>query len=73
MTTEAMTRYAARQPFDPFEFVTVDGRKVTVSHSDYVVLESFAASLSIYSDSDQSEVFNTALVVSIRTLHPIDD
>jgi hypothetical protein len=73
MTTEAMTRYAARRPFDSFDFVTVDGRKVTVPHSDYVVLETFAASFSIHDDSGHGEVFDAALVVSIRTLRPIDD
>jgi len=73
MTTELMTRFVEQRPFAPFEFVTVDGRRIRIPHSDYAILERYAASFYVYDDQGRAEFFDTNHVVSIRTAHPIAD
>lgn len=72
MTTELMVRFVEGRPFVPFEFVTSDGRTIQVPHSDYAMLERYAASFFVYSDDGSAEFFDTSHVVSIRTLQTFD-
>jgi len=71
VTTELMIRYVENRPFDPFEIITVDGRKILVPHSDFATLETYGAAVTIFDESGRVESFDTALIVSLRTLHPL--
>ena len=59
-------------PFVPFEVVTVDGRVLLVPHSDFVTLERYAAALVIYDESARAEIIDPNLIVSVRTLQPLE-
>jgi hypothetical protein len=71
VTTALITRFVEGRPFDRFEIVTVDGRRIRVPHSDYASLERFAAASVIHDDEGRAEFIDTELIVSIRTLDPL--
>jgi hypothetical protein len=73
MTSEIITRFVEGRPFERFELITADGRLIKIPHSDYALLERYAAALVVYSDDGHAEFIDTDLIVSIRTLDPLSD
>jgi hypothetical protein len=73
VTTALMTRFVEGRPFERFEIVTVDGRRIEVPHSDYASLERFATAVLIHKDDGRAEFIDTELIVSIVTLDPLSD
>ena len=73
MTTAVITRFVDSRPFERFEIVTVDGRLIRVPHSDYVSLERFAMAVVIHLDDGRAEFIDIELIVSLRTLDPLEE
>lgn len=73
MTTALVTRFVEGRPFERFEIVTADGRRIAVPHSDYASLERFAVAVLIHKDDGRAEFIDTSLIVSIITLDPLAD
>jgi hypothetical protein len=71
LTTEMMTRFVEGRPFIPFEIVTADGRAVQVPHPEFISLERFATAITVFEFSGPAEIFDTGLIVSIRSIEPL--
>jgi hypothetical protein len=72
VTTDVIIRFVEVRPFVPFEIVTVDGRVLPVPHSDFVTLERYAAAIVIYDETARAEIVDSNLIVSLRTLQPLE-
>ncbi|MDB5291626.1 MAG: hypothetical protein JWL69_2867 [Phycisphaerales bacterium] len=72
MTSELMVRYFEGRPFIPFEMYLADRRILKVPHPEYAAMERFAAGVTIFEDSGHIETVDAALIVSFRTLKPLD-
>jgi hypothetical protein len=72
MTTDVIVRFVEARPFIPFEFITADGRILKVPHQDFVVLERFGITFLLYDDAGGCEIFDTSLIVSVRTRYAVD-
>jgi hypothetical protein len=71
VTTALMVRFVEQRPFIPFEIITVDGRRITIPHSDFASLERFAAAVAVFDESGRAQIVDTDLIVSILTLEPL--
>ena len=69
MTSDVITSFAERRPFDPFTLKLVDGREVYVPHSDFVSIGFAVQSISVMLPTGQLEVLDAGHIVSIRTFY----
>ena len=72
MTSEHLTRFVQQRPFEPFTFVTVDGREIQVRHPEHVSMGQHALSVTCTHPTGQIEIIDANLIVSIRTLYAAD-
>jgi hypothetical protein len=70
MNSEFVIRFMEERPFVPFIMYLVDGRTLRVPHPDFAMLERFAAAITVYDDEGYTEVVDSGLIVSFRTMHP---
>jgi hypothetical protein len=71
VTTDMMTRFIEQRPFVPFETLDATGRKMEVRHPDFITSELHVMSFTVRDLDGRAEIFDTALIVSIRTLEPM--
>jgi hypothetical protein len=72
MDSEFVTRFVMDRPFVPFEVFLSDGRVLKVPHSDFVVLERYAAAIIVTEPTGHSQLIDAGSIVSFRTLNPIE-
>ena len=73
MTEAVVIRFLMRQPFIGFEMYLADGRVLRVPHPETASFGEFGSTIVRYEESGKVETVDAALVVSIRTLQPIDE
>lgn len=72
MTSEQVIYFFQRHPFVPFTFCLADGRELHVRHPELGTLGRSALVIYFFHPTRQVEVVDTALIVSIRTIHAAD-
>ncbi len=69
MTVEQIRRYLQAQPFEPFAVYLADGRVLSASHPESVVLSASGRTADIYDSNFRTfETVDCLLIVSLRTL-----
>jgi hypothetical protein len=72
VTTDQIIAFVEGRPFTPFTLLLVDGRELHVLHPELINLGLFAAYVAIVLPTSQVEIIDTSMIVSIRTIHPVD-
>ena len=72
MTTDQLIAFVEGRPFTPFTLALVDGRELHVLHPELINLGLFAAYAAIVLPTSQVEIIDTSMIVSIRTVYPVD-
>ena len=72
MTAEYLIRFVMQRPFEPFTLTLADGRELQIAHPEFAQLGEFAAVVTVVLPTDQIEVVDTSLIVSIRTIYATD-
>ena len=72
MTTELIVRFFMQQPFEPVTLVLSDGRELHVNHPEQAVATRGGSVIYYYHPTSQVEVIDSAMVISLRTIHAVD-
>ena len=72
MTTAFVTRFCEQRPFVPFTMSLADGREYEIPHSDFIAAGEHAMTVHLHHESGEVEVIDASLIVSFRTLQPLD-
>jgi hypothetical protein len=70
MVHEQIERLLRLRPFQPFEILLSDQRKVGIAHMDFVSLLGDRHTMAVYTLPDEAEVINLDLVVSLKFGEP---
>jgi hypothetical protein len=69
---DAIVRMFQQRPFEPFTILMADGRTMEVRHPEQGSFGKYADSIIFFHPNRQVEFVNPELVVSFRTLRPVD-
>jgi hypothetical protein len=72
MTSAVITQYVEQRPFVPFTMILANSREIHVPHAEFLITGDSVQCVYIILPTGQLEIIDTALIVSIRTLHPAE-
>ena len=72
MSSDQILAFLMSRPFIPFKAELVGGREIVVPHSDYAVPSMHGAGMWLVHDSGHVEAIASELIVSIKSLDPVD-
>lgn len=72
MTSDQIVRFFVDRPFVPFTIVTADGRELHVRHPEHGQFGRHMEGVTYFYDDLRIEVIDARLIVSLRTLTPVD-
>jgi len=70
MDSEFVVRFVEGRPFVPFELYLSDGRVLKAPHPEFILLERYAAAVTIVEPSGHTQLVDAGSIVSFRTLKP---
>ena len=72
MIFEQFLPFMLSRPFEPFILRTVDGREMWVRHPEEINVSKGGLTASLVHPGGQYEVLDMSLIVSLKTLSPVD-
>ena len=72
MTSEQLSLFFFRQPFQPFKMYLIDGRQLAIRHPDFATIAKAGLGVWFFDSTGELEIIDTALISSMCTIGPAD-